>query len=72
MTARWIARLARNLRRLHRDQRGADMVEYILIVAAIALPLLGVVVWFWEDISSWVKEQYEDIKSGEGTDPDDL
>jgi len=42
------------------------------ILAAIALPLLGVIIWFWEDISEWAKEAYESVKSGEGTDPDDL
>ena len=41
---------------LHRDDRGADMVEYILIIAAIALPLLGVLIFFWSDIKDWVFE----------------
>ena len=61
------------LRRLHRDEQGADMVEYILIVAAIGLPLLAVIIWFWKDISKWVGDLYEDVKGGSsGTDPSDL
>ena len=48
---------------LHRDERGADMVEYILIVAAIALPLLGVIIWFYDDIKQWIFEQTEEIKT---------
>jgi len=57
---------------LHRDEQGADMVEYILIVAAIGLPLLGVIIWFRKDIASWVKDVYENqIKEGQGTDPGD-
>ncbi len=48
---------------LHRDERGADMLEYILIVAAVALPLLAVVIWFWKDIRDWAVEKWEDIKS---------
>ena len=48
---------------LHRDEQGADMVEYILIVAAIALPLLGVIIWFYDDIKQWVFEQTEEIKT---------
>jgi Flp pilus assembly pilin Flp len=60
------------LARLHRDEQGADMVEYILIVAAIALPLLMVIAWFWEDIASWANERYQDVKTGGTTDPDTL
>jgi Flp pilus assembly pilin Flp len=29
------------LKALHSDEQGADMVEYVLIVAAVALPLLA-------------------------------
>ena len=64
--------ISRGLRSLHRDEQGADMIEYILIVAAISLPLLGVIIWFWKDISAWVKESYDEAKTGEGTNPDDL
>ena len=63
---------SKGLRSLHKDEQGADMIEYILIVAAIALPLLGVIIWFWKDISAWVKESYDEAKTGEGTNPDDL
>ena len=38
------------------------MVEYILIVAAIALPLLGFVVYFWGDIKTWALGLFEQIK----------
>ena len=61
--------LGNRLRSLHRDEQGADMVEYILIIAAIALPLLAVILWFRNDIAEWLGEQWEDIKEGEGTDP---
>ena len=56
--------LKTKLSALHRDERGADMIEYILIVAAIGLPLLAVIIWFRKDIAEWVTNQYEDIKSG--------
>jgi Flp pilus assembly pilin Flp len=64
--------ISQSLKALHRDEQGADMIEYILIVAAIALPLLGVIIWFWKDISAWVKESYDEAKTGDGTNPDDL
>ena len=38
------------------------MVEYILIVAAIALPLLGFVVYFWGDIKTWALGLFNTIK----------
>jgi Flp pilus assembly pilin Flp len=64
---KWISRKAKAL---HTDEQGADMVEYVLIVAAVALPLLAVLIWFWQDISKWVGEVYAGIKSGGGgTDP---
>ncbi len=50
------------LKALHEDQKGADTVEYVLIVAAIALPLLGVMVFFWDDIKEWVFEKTDQLK----------
>ena len=58
-----LKRMAAKLKALHADEQGADMVEYILIVAAVSLPLLGVIIWFWKDIVTWVSEQWSDIKS---------
>lgn len=52
----------RRLKRLHNDERGADMVEYILLIAAVGLPLLAVLIWFWKDISAWARSLYEDAK----------
>jgi len=57
-----VRRVAKVLRKLHRDERGADMVEYILIIAAVALPLLGVIIWFWGDIKTWVQGGYQDVR----------
>lgn len=62
---------------LYRDEDGADMVEYILVVAAVALPLIAVIIWFWKDISAWAGRAWQTIKgsntvsSGE-TDPGTL
>jgi Flp pilus assembly pilin Flp len=58
------------IKALHRDEKGADMVEYVLIVAAVALPLLAVIIWFWKDISLWVGEVYAEVRAGTAeTDP---
>jgi len=68
---RW---LGKTLKALHKDEQGADMVEYVLIVAAVALPLLAVIIWFWRDISRWVGSAYDAIRGEgyEGTNPADL
>ena len=55
-------KIIEKLRALHRDEQGADMVEYILIVAAVALPLLAVIIWFWKDIKDWAVSLWEDAK----------
>ena len=61
--------LSRVASRLHRDEGGATMVEYILVIVAIALPVLGALIWFWDDIRAWFVEEYDEVRSGQGTDP---
>jgi Flp pilus assembly pilin Flp len=57
------------IQRLHRDEGGAELIEYILIMAAIGLPLLGLVIWFRNDIWEWVQSLYEDTKSDSQSTP---
>jgi Flp pilus assembly pilin Flp len=64
--------LGRTLKSLHEDEGGADMVEYILVIAAIALPLLAVVIWFWKDISREAADWWDKAKGQEGMSPDEL
>ncbi len=51
-------------KRLHSDQRGAEGLEKLLIIAAVVLPLLGLLIWFSKDIMNWVRELYDEIKTG--------
>jgi Flp pilus assembly pilin Flp len=44
------------------------MVEYILIVAAIALPLLALLIIFRDDLKNWFEGEFEDIKDASGSD----
>ena len=47
-------RLGRLMRRLHRDERGALTLETVLIIAAIALPVLIVIIKYgWPAIRSY-------------------
>jgi len=50
-------------RSLYKDEQGANMVEYILIIAAIALPLLAVVLWYRNEISEWAREKWDDVRN---------
>lgn len=58
-----LKRIGRTLKRLYRDERGADMVEYVLVVAMIALPLLAVALIFRNELWEWVRNLWENIQS---------
>jgi len=55
------------LRRLHRDERGAEGLEKLLIIAAIVLPLLGLLIIFRNEIRTWVVDIWKTVV-GEGQD----
>ena len=56
--------LWKTVKRFHSDRRGAEGLEKLLILAAVVLPLLGLLIWFAKDIMEWVRGLYEDVKSG--------
>lgn len=54
------------MKKLYRDERGAEGLEKILIIAAVALPLLGLLIFFRNTISEWLgTEASEVIDSGQ-------
>ena len=56
-------RLAKFFRRLRRDERGAEGLEKLLIIAAIIIPLLGVL-WVAKNwISDYASEEAEKVQS---------
>jgi Flp pilus assembly pilin Flp len=56
------------LRRLYKDERGAEGLEKLLIIAAIVLPLLGLLIAFRGNIADWVTSLWDQIK-GEAQTP---
>ena len=50
------------LLRLHRDDRGAEGLEKLLIIAAIVLPLLGLLIVFRQRIGDWSSEMWNTVK----------
>ena len=57
------------LARLHDDEQGAEGLEKLLIIAAVVLPLLGLLIFFRNDIKEWVQNIWSDQK-GEAQDWD--
>jgi Flp pilus assembly pilin Flp len=53
------------LKRLHADERGAEGLEKLLIVAAIVLPLLGLLIIFRDAIKDWVGQIWEEARGKE-------
>ena len=62
-------KLGQKLLALHRDEQGAEGLEKLLIVAAIVLPLLGVLIFFMDEIVNWVTESWDTVR-GNAADPD--
>lgn len=54
--------LARFLSRLHRDESGASMIEKILILAAVALPILIIILVFGKNVVKWFKDSSEKVE----------
>lgn len=57
--------LLRLLKRIHRNERGAVSIETILIIAAIALPILIFIIKFgWPRIKEFFDRGMEDLEGG--------
>jgi len=54
--------IIRQLKRLHQDERGAEGLEKLLIIAAIVLPLLGLLIIFRNEIKTWVTDLWKEAK----------
>jgi hypothetical protein len=51
------------LKGLHRDQTGSQGLEKLLIIAAIVLPLLGLLIIFRNEIKDWVVQVWKDTQN---------
>ena len=52
---------------LWRDDRGAEGLEKVLIIAAIALPLLAVLLFFSGEIREWVSDNWTEVQGNSNT-----
>lgn len=58
-----LARVRRLLARLHADEQGAEGLEKLLIIAAIVIPLLGLLIVFRNELTEWVRGGWDDIRN---------
>ena len=57
--------LGRLLARIHRDERGSVSIETVLIIAAIALPILIILIKFgWPRIKGFFDKGMDDLEAG--------
>ncbi|MBS3733917.1 MAG: hypothetical protein KGY99_03215 [Phycisphaerae bacterium] len=61
-----LRRLRQILGRLHRDEQGIDTIEYILLVAFIALPLVAVALIFRDELWTRVRDWWDRIAGDTG------
>ena len=59
----------KRIRQFDGDEGGADMVEYILLVAVIALPLLAVIIYYRDKIRDLLAEMFGDVENSAELDP---
>lgn len=56
-----LANMKEALTELWNDDQGAEGLEKVLIIAAIALPLLAVLLFFSGEIREWVSDNWESV-----------
>ena len=61
-----IKKVCQVARRLHKCERGAEGLEKLLIIAAIVLPLRGLLIVFKNSIMEWVTGTWRDVKQDAG------
>jgi len=56
------------LKAFHRDDRGMEGLEKLLIIAAVTLPLLGLLIIFRNELWEWVKGLWgQTLQEGQAT-----
>lgn len=66
-----LTNMKNNLIELWNDDQGAEGLEKVLIIAAIALPLLAVLLFFSGEIREWVSDNFDSVQ-GTSADENDV
>ena len=59
-------RLIKFAKHIYRDEQGAEGLEKLLILAAVILPLLGLLIFAKDYIAEWVGEEVETVQEDGG------
>ena len=51
------------LSRLHRCEQGSQGLEKLLLLAALILPLLGILIFYGSDIRDWLVDLWDRMKA---------
>lgn len=57
--------LIKELRRCYTDEQGAEKIEMILMIAAVALPILGLLLVYKDSLIDWLNETWRDTRDHE-------
>jgi len=57
-------RVLNYLKDFHNDERGAEGLEKLLIIAAIVLPLLAMLIFMRDWITEWVGGDAQEVREG--------
>jgi len=57
-----LKKITSELRRMLNDERGAEGLEKILLIGALILPLLGILIFFKDNITEWVSGLWTEVK----------
>lgn len=61
-------RLGRTLRQMHEDERGAEGLEKLLIIAAVVIPLLIALIFFKDTIIDRLNSAWSNVQDdGDGS-----
>ncbi len=55
-------RVRRVLSELHHCERGAEGLEKLLLLAALILPLLGILIFYGADIRDWLVDLWDRMR----------
>ncbi|MCG3180085.1 MAG: hypothetical protein BIFFINMI_02439 [Phycisphaerae bacterium] len=64
-----LSRVKRTLVRFLNDDGGDVKIEYLLLLAVIALPLLGLLIWYRDDLGKWLGQKWEQYRTPGQGDP---
>ncbi|MEX2212575.1 MAG: hypothetical protein WD768_00510 [Phycisphaeraceae bacterium] len=54
--------MLKRIKGFHKDEAGAEGLEKLLLIGAIILPLLGILIFFKQEIFTWVEGIWGEVR----------